>query len=125
MKAFLLFSIFFTITACAHTPTFTNAKAISHGSDQPNSLCEKFNLADNEALEFFKKSKEVDGIEIHNEYDYLPCYVKGKISVDHNKIPKKCEFRIRAGGTAELTCPNEEAKFYACKKCDNLLRDKP
>jgi len=125
MKSFLLFSIFFTVTACAHTPTFTNAKAGSHGSDQANSLCEKFNLTENEAVEFFKKSKEVDGITIHNEYDYLPCYVKGTISLVHNKATKSCEFTIRAGGTAELLCPNEEAKFYACKKCDDLLRDKP
>ncbi len=124
MKAFIYCSIFFAVTACAHTPNFTNAKTTSHGSDQPNSLCEKFNLTNIEALEFFKKSKEVDSIKIHNEYDYLPCYVKGTISANHNKTTKNCAFTIRAGGTAELTCPSEETKFYTCEKCDTILRDK-
>jgi hypothetical protein len=125
VKSFILSVLFLTVSACAHTPSFTNAKTTGHGSDQANSLCEKFNLTDNEVLAFFKKSEEVVGIAIHYEYDYLPCYVKGTISVDHDKTSKKCEFTIRAGGTSELACPNEEAKFYACKKCDDLLLDKP
>ena len=116
MKYFILCFLFFTLSACVYTALFNNAKAISHGSDQPSSLCEKFNLTNNEALEFFKKSKEVDGITIHYEFDYLPCYVKGTISINQDKTIKNCEFTIRAGGTAELNCPGDETRFYAYKK---------
>lgn len=116
-----------SVTACAsQTAKFSDAKITGAGSDKPNSLCQNFQLTDQEAVTFFTKAKQVSAIEIHDQYDYLPCYVKGTIAIKKASSPQKaiCDFNIRAGGTAELTCNNEETVFYGCKTCDKLLQDK-
>ena len=126
MKSIFLFITLFSIAACANqTPKFSGANVTARGSDEPNSLCPNLTLKNQEALTFFTKAKEVSVIEIHDQYDYLPCYVKGTISRKDNSTYSTCDFSIRAGGTAELACNEEEIKFYACKTCDNLFKDKP
>ena len=129
MKAILLCITFLLTASCvANSSHFTKAKVLTRGIDDANSLCEKFNLNEQEALEFFKKAKVVNQKTIHDHYDYLPCYVKGTISFppkDSKRTEEMCGFTIRAGGTAELACGKEDVKFYACNNYENLLRDKP
>lgn len=126
MKNIFFCIALFSIAACAsQTAKFSNANVTTQGSDKPNNLCQNFKLTNQEAHTFFTKAKEVSAIAIHNEYDYLPCYVKGTISRKGSSEHSTCDFSIRAGGTAELACNGEEVKFYGCKTCDNLFRDKP
>lgn len=128
MKLTLVCGIFFLLSSCvSRLPTFTTVKDLSRGSDNADSFCKSFTLSDTEVLAFFNNAKEVSGMVIHYEYDYLPCYVKGKITTTQSgaHTEKACAFTIRAGGTAELACVDEPVKFYACNACDNLLPGKP
>ena len=126
-KIFLCIPLLSAVACANQAAEFSNAKVTNNGSDKPNSLCQNFQLTNQEALTFFTKAKPIEIIELHNQYDYLPCYVKGTIALNKEDSTKKiiCDFNIRAGGTAELTCGNEETTFYGCKKCKNLLKDKP
>jgi hypothetical protein len=121
MKNILIFVVLLSITACAsQTSKFNSATVTAQGSDEPNGLCQNFKPTNEEVQAFFAKAKQVSAMEIHNQYDYLPCYVKGTIL----RNDQTCDFSIRAGGTAELACNGEEITFYGCKTCDNLFKDK-
>ncbi|MES2675872.1 MAG: hypothetical protein V4660_16650 [Pseudomonadota bacterium] len=109
---------------CAsQTIKFSGANVTTRGSDEPDSFCQNFNLTNQEVLTFFTRAKEVSAKEIHDQYDYLPCYVKGTIALkDSSSTLRGCTFHIRGGGTAELACDNEEIKLYVCKTCNNLFK---
>lgn len=120
MKRFVfLVPIFLlTMTGCASaTPGFANAHVSAIGSDSPNEFCSDFRLSDEQVLEFLGRSREVTIEEFHNEYDYLPCYVRGTATRNRSK----CGFEIRAGGTVELSCENGEGYMMVCDTCDHLL----
>jgi len=90
---------------------------LNTGSDTVNSFCSDFSLTNLQALEFIEKSREVEINEFHNNYEYLPCYVKGTLI----KGNKKCSFTMRAGGTVELSCDDESGYLYVCDSCNKLL----
>ena len=109
------------LSGCASAiPDITNVHISAIGSDSPGEFCSDFSLTDNQAFEFLGKSREVTIEEFHNDYDYLPCYVKG-VTTWHSS---KCEFEIRAGGTVELSCENGEGYLLVCDACDYLLGGK-
>lgn len=125
MKKISLCIALFSVTACAsQTIKFSDANVTTRGSDEPNSLCQNFKLTNHEALTFFTKATEITAKELHDQYDYLPCYVNGTIArKDAPSNLHNCTFSVRGGGTAELAC-NKEVKLYACKTCDDLFKDK-
>ncbi len=125
MKKVFLCIALCSVTACAsQTIKFSDANVTTRGSDEPNSLCQNFKLTNQEALTFFAKATEINARELHDQYDYLPCYVNGTIAFkDSSSTLHSCTFSIRGGGTADLEC-NKEFKLYACKTCDNLFKDK-
>ena len=115
---FLIPAFLLAMIACASAaPGFSNVHITAVGSDSPNKFCFDFSLSDDQALEFLGKSREVTIEEYHNDYDYLPCYVKGVATREHSK----CDFEIRAGGTVELSCKNGTAHLMVCDTCDHLL----
>lgn len=116
---FSVIPLFFLVLAgCASAvPEFTNVRVLAVGSDSPNEFCSDFSLSNKQALEFLDRSREVTIEEFHNNYDYLPCYVKGAVYRDH----RKCEFEIRAGGTVELSCDDDKGYLLVCDTCDHLL----
>ena len=75
-------------------------------------------MNEKQANTFFKKSKIIDAKTMHDEYDYLPCYVYGTLSYRN----ESCHWEIRAGGTGLIQCPDQEY-IIACDKCDELLKD--
>ena len=116
--AFLIMTFLLTMAGCASAiPEFSNAHVSAIGSDSPNEFCSDFSLTDEQALEFLGRSREVTIDVFHNDYDYLPCYVKGVVTWRHDK----CEFEIRAGGTVELSCKNGKGHLMVCDTCDHLL----
>ncbi len=116
--AFLISALLLTIAGCASAiPEFSNTHISAVGSDSPNEFCSDFSLTDEQALEFLGRSREVEIDVFHNDYDYLPCYVKGTTTRNRSK----CGFEIRAGGTVELSCDNGKGILMVCDTCDHLL----
>lgn len=97
---------------------FSNIKVTAKGTEQKGSLCDKFTLTNEQAAVFLKKSRLIDIKALHDKYDYLPCYVKGTSTLKK----KQCNWEIRAGGTAEISC-NSNNYIMACDDCDDLLKD--
>jgi hypothetical protein len=89
-------------------------------SDSVGSFCSDFSLTNSQVLELIEKSREVEINEFHNNYEYLPCYVKGTL----NKGNSKCKFTIRAGGTVEISCNDKSGYLYVCDSCDSLLGER-
>ena len=116
----------FILISCGErkTPTekeylkFLNIKVTSAGVDEKNSFCKNFNLTDKQAALFFERSHKITTKTMHDKYDYLPCYVKGTSSLKE----MQCEWEVRAGGTAEVSC-GKSNYMLACNKCDALFKD--
>jgi len=89
--------------------------------EQADRFCGGFTLTTSQAETFFNRGKEIDTITMHNEYDWLNCYVEGRLS---NKALgfNNCSYSIQAGGTAEIQCGSDKAHICGCNDCDDLLR---
>jgi hypothetical protein len=55
-----------------------------------------------------KKSRE-----IHDDFDYLPCYIRGLAMHKQEKV----SWEIRAGGTATVAYPNGSQIELGCIDC--------
>lgn len=113
------------VTSCASTVStrFQDAAVHSTGNERPFALCAGFRLTDEEAQRFLNRSKPINAQQMHDHYNYQPCFVKGRVAkVEQSR--QFCDFIIRAGGTAELACEDGEAYIYACDTCDDLLKDR-
>lgn len=90
-------------------------------SEQKDSFCADFNLTQTQAAVFFNRGKEIDATTMHDNYDWLNCYVEGKLN---NKTLgfENCTYSIQAGGTANIVCEEGKAYLWACDSCDDLLR---
>ncbi len=75
-------------------------------------FCSDFAVSPGSAREFFKKAKPISLKQLHDEYDYLPCYSYGTANVGN----ESCTWEIRAGNTAELKCGNT-VHYFACDDC--------
>ena len=98
----------------------SDVKILDTGSDSADSFCSDFSLTNSQAFELIRKSREVEINEFHNNYEYLPCYVKGTL----NKGNSECSFTIRAGGTVELSCNDKSGYLFVCDSCGNLLGER-
>jgi hypothetical protein len=94
-------------------------RVTGHGTDPGNaSICESFRLTDAQAKEFFAKATAITAEQVHDNYDVLPCWVEGTTT----KGADKQTWKIRAGGTAEVTAANGDVTYLGCKTCDDLLQ---
>lgn len=122
MKSIILFTALSLIGCSATTATklateFSHIQILQVGMDQGGEFCKDFTLTNEQVGQYFKQAQRVTFKQLHDQYDYLPCFVKGTLQrQDH-----ACEFSIRAGATAELTCSNDQQFFYACTTCNNLF----
>ncbi len=66
------------------------------------------------ARHFFRRARVVDDRVIHDHYAVAPCWVEGTL-LDRGK---SCEWRIRAGATAEIRC-GKRTRHYVCDDCDD------
>lgn len=98
---------------------FSSARDLEVGSDEDMALCRDFQLTEEQSVQFLNQSSVVTAREVHDHYNYLPCYVKGIVINDE----QECDFTIRAGGTAELMCDGGESYILACDDCEGRLTD--
>jgi hypothetical protein len=131
-KRLLLIAIMAGLAACRREPAAQRpsdassgdiGKAVirvtGHGVDQGGtSICEDFRLTDAQAQEFFSKAVPVSAEQIHDDYEVLPCWVQGTTESDREKTL----WKIRAGGTADITAPNGDVTYLACKTCDDIFQ---
>lgn len=83
------------------------------GTDSDSgAFCADFSLTSEQAQRYFDKAQRVSATEIHDHYDFLPCFVKGEARLNG----QACEWEIRAGGTGQFTC-GKESSLTACKDC--------
>ncbi|MET1257602.1 hypothetical protein [Aliikangiella maris] len=109
----------FILTSCS-APNKLNTVNIdeisSYGTDANQAeFCSDFQLNKEQANSFFQKAKQVSFKKLHDQFDYLPCFVRGKATIKN----ESCDWEIRAGGTGELIC-GSKVQYWACDNC-NLL----
>ncbi|WP_019602770.1 hypothetical protein [Teredinibacter turnerae] len=123
VKVLTIVCCLLVLTGCSANSSQATANAIFHvqitatGSDQGGEFCNNFSLSNAQVETFFKKSRELTYQQLHNEFDYLPCFVKGTLQ----RNQQQCDFTLRAGATAELACNDNTQYFYGCTTCDNLF----
>lgn len=86
-----------------------------------DSFCADFKLTKTQAATFFNRGKEIDASTMHDNYDWLNCYIEGKLN---NKALgfENCTYSIQAGGAANIVCKGGKAYLWACDNCNDLLR---
>ena len=94
-------------------------RVTGHGADEGNaSICEDFRLTDAQAQDFFARAEAVTAEQIHDAYDVLPCWAQGTTE----KGAEKTTWKIRAGGTADVTDSNGDVTYFGCKTCDDIFQ---
>ncbi len=116
--AVLLLSFLSSVCQPASESTSTEIVVTGHGSDQPDPICQDFRLTAAQAQEFFEKAKPITGEELHNSYEYMPCWVEGKTTGAHGTST----WKIRPIGIAEVRRPDKSLQILGCKSCDNLFQ---
>src|SRR5690606_16921292 len=121
-KSAALFGILVGISGCTlnGSKQFHSASVHSVGSDEPSSLCANFSLTNDQATQLLNRAKPITPQQLHDHYNYLPCYVKGTV-IRSGEGTMSCDYTIRAGGTAELVCDDGQGYIYACDTCEVLL----
>ena len=100
---------------------FTVLSALSR-SDSAESFCFDFNLTLPQAEDFFSRGEEINASIMHDQYDWLACYVEGRLN-NMALSANNCTYVIQAGGTATIECDADQTYIWACNNCEDLLRD--
>lgn len=78
----------------------------------------QFRLTESQVRLFFKKATVITSIELHDEYDVLPCYVHGYIYDSKDKY----KWEIRPIGIGKLITPDDEVIWLGCKEdCEEMF----
>jgi hypothetical protein len=113
--------LFILLTACStlkKRDAITVLSVDSSGTDgRGGAFCSDFALNKYQAQSFFERADIITIKQLHDNYLYLPCFVRGKAELEK----MVCDWEIRAGGTGELNC-GEEVQLYGCTSCDDILR---
>lgn len=109
------------LLGCSNTADkpFQNTQVFSAGSER-GQLCGEFQLNSTEAEQFLNRSRVITAQEMSDHYNFLPCYVEGRVSM-FGELGQECNFSIHAGGTAELNCEDGGRYIYVCDTCEHLL----
>jgi len=114
------------LAACSSADTFEMKNAQSFAvekyslDEQRGCRRSDVNVNDARAGEFFKRARQVEYREIHDNYDIAPCSASGTLVYKG----KKCRWNINAGGTGWISCANNPEKVehhFACDNCNDLL----
>lgn len=89
-----------------------------HGFDRPDAICQDFRLNSAQAKQFFAKSRPITAKELHDSYEYMPCWVEGTMA-DAQGTSK---WKIRPIGIGEIQRPNGALDLVGCKTCDDLFK---
>ena len=90
-------------------------------SESPESFCADFDLTIDQAKDFFIRGKEISIAVMHDDYDWLACYVDGSL-MNESLSAHSCIYTVQAGGTAMIQCTADQTYIWACDNCEDLLR---
>jgi hypothetical protein len=71
--------------------------------------CPGFKVTNQSARDFFTIAKRISATELHDFYDYGPCFVAGSFVVDS----ETWRWELSSGGTATIFPPRQEAFLVA------------
>lgn len=102
----------------ARPASLEDVRVTARGADVQAAFCADFALDAAQARAFLSAAHVLNDRELHDDFDYLPCYVRG--TGTRNGVPVRWE--IRAGGTATVTADGEAAVQVGCKECAQKFR---
>lgn len=94
-----------------------NIQVLSHGYDEGGEFCKDFRLTPKQVEWFFSRAKTLDAQLLHDQFDILPCWVRGIAQSSQGAS----QWEIRAGGTARIVSENGSVALLGCDKCDAVL----
>lgn len=114
------------LIGCAATPpsaasshvSLEDVRVTARGADTQGAFCADFALDATQAREFLSAARILSERELHDNFDFLPCYVRG--TGKRNGVPVLWE--IRAGGTATVRAEGQAAVLLGCKDCAQKFR---
>jgi hypothetical protein len=92
-------------------------QVLSHGYDSGGEFCADFILTSTEVEWFFSRAKILDARLLHDQFDLVPCWVRGTAQ----SVQGTWQWEIRAGGTARKVFKNGTVELLGCDKCDAVL----
>lgn len=104
------------LVACnsnTHRNAFTDIQIIERGFESGGEFCKDFTMQEKEIEQFFRKADMKTPREIHDEFEYLPCFIRGTSTHQQNTVT----WEIRAGGTARVTYPDGSQIEFGCTDC--------
>jgi hypothetical protein len=81
--------------------------------------CAGFNVTNQSARDFFTKAKRISAAELHDLYDYGPCFVAGSLVVGS----ETWRWELGSGGTARVFPPGQEPFLVADPSQQSPLGD--
>jgi hypothetical protein len=105
VKNAIAIAALFALHGCAAGPHLGGAQHVTiteRGTDrnEPSAyMCQGFDLSQAEATRFLQRALIVTRYELHDRYNFLPCFVRGTAEFDG----KPASWEIRAGGTGTIT----------------------
>lgn len=103
-----------SLIACnSSQKAFTSIKILEQGFESGGEFCKDFNLEAAKVKAFFEKAEVKTPREIHDEFEYLPCYVQGSALSDQQTV----RWEIRAGGTAKIIYVDGRHIELGCLNC--------
>jgi hypothetical protein len=106
--------LLFTCQKASKVPRFV---ITGHGSDKPDPIC-KADLTTTDIKEFFDKAKPITAQTMHDDYNYMSCWVEGKTITPSGTAT----WKIHPIGVAEVTLPDHTQQLLGCNTCDELFR---
>ena len=122
MKLLLAIAFVICLQGCATGPSLGPAHKVAitgSGGERPNDPeCRGFNMPLKEAKRFLSRAKIITPYELHDSYDWLPCYVTG--TAEFRGLP--ATWLIRLGGTGSITILGEFTYSIADEKQKDTLQ---
>jgi hypothetical protein len=109
VKSAISIAALFALQACTAGPHLGKAQHVTiteRGVDRNEhsaSICLGFDLSQAEATRFLQRALIVTRYELHDSYNFLPCFVRGTADFDG----RPASWEIRAGGTGTITFGSE------------------
>jgi hypothetical protein len=94
-----------------------NFQVLSRGQDKGGEFCRDFDLTPVQVERFFSLATVRTAQQLHDNFDHLPCWVRGKGISRRGTF----EWEIRAGGTARISLADGSVELLGCDKCEALL----
>jgi len=113
----IFIAILLFILSCSTTSVYTDVYVEDfHSDDMESCRSSDVDLNNEEARQFFERSRQVEYRVIHDHYMVAPCYIEGVLK---NK-GKTCDWKIQASAIGSIRC-DEETRYYVCDRCEDLF----